>query len=98
MIFKEQFTVHVQNRKGHGYTDGYDFLDYWEEHSGQVAKKCSRIGCNNKADCGGHVYKYGTGSHPHYYIVPLCNSCNQKEFPNGFDVYADNLVDAPTQD
>ena len=88
--------VHVQNRNGHGYT-GSGFLDYWEAQTGRLAYSCARIGCTGTADCGGHVYIPGTGPHPHYYIVPLCASCNQTNFPNGYDVYEDNMVDAPTQ-
>lgn len=89
--------VRVQNRKGHSYS-GTDFLAFWKEKKG-VKKDpvCARIGCDTKADCGGHVYIPGTGPHPRYYIVPLCSSCNHKGFSDGYDVYDDDMVEAPAQ-
>lgn len=97
MIITHKHKILVKNRIGHGYTNN-DFLQFWEENQGRVAKECARIGCVATAQCGGHVYKPGTGPHPHYYIVPLCNSCNHTNYPDGFEVYEDDLADAPTQD
>ena len=98
MIITERHRVHVQNREGHGYSDKRDYLKYWKDQTGQTPKKCANLECDGKAECGGHVYKYHSGSNPHYYIVPLCNSCNHKDFPTGCYVYEDDLVDAPKQD
>lgn len=90
--------VRVQNRKGHSYS-GTGFLTHWKDEKGiKNDPDCARIGCDGTADCGGHVYIPGTGPHPHYYIVPLCSSCNQTVFPNGFFVYDDDMVNAPAQD
>lgn len=88
--------IWVKNRQGHGYTNN-NYLRYWEEKQVSVANECARIGCDKTAQRGGHVYRPGTGPHPHYYIVPLCNSCNQTNYPDVFEVYEGDLVDAPTQ-
>ena len=96
MITKRE-RVLVNNRTGHKYS-GAQFLDFWEKETDSVAIECARIGCDNIPTNGGHVYKVGSGPHPHWYIVPLCDSCNQKFFPKGYFVFSDDMVDALYQD
>ncbi|MCD8214649.1 MAG: hypothetical protein LUC97_03245 [Clostridiales bacterium] len=71
-----------------------EFKDYncgtWKQHwvNYNISKqewpdKCSRVGCENKAEVGAHVR-----NHEHFgramYIIPLCSKCNQ--------IYDDDLT------
>jgi len=58
---------------------GYDsWLDYWEKQTGEKAYYCSALDCNNTDLVGAHVQKANSDDRS-YYIVPLCNACNQRE-------------------
>lgn len=72
--------MYVYNAKGTSRWSkpkGYDsWIDYWKDHKGTV-KNCCAIDCSNKDVVGAHVKK-AYGSDNCTYIVPLCNSCNQR--------------------
>lgn len=59
--------------------DGYDsWLDYWEKQSGKHALYCSATDCPHSTNLvGAHVQKVDSTDRC-YYIVPLCNACNQR--------------------
>ncbi len=54
---------------------GYaSWKEWWEAKKGRTFGECSKRGCNNRAEVGGHVKKeMGTNE---WYIVPLCKGCN----------------------
>lgn len=57
---------------------GYaSWLDYWESMTGEKAYFCGATGCINTDLVGAHVQKaYSTDQH--WYITPLCRSCNSR--------------------
>ena len=80
MVTKTLLTImYVYNASGTSrwnHPIGYSsWLAYWEAYKGK-ATKCSA--CGNRTNLvGAHVKKaYSTDNH--YYIVPLCASCNQR--------------------
>ena len=90
--------MYVKNVNGSGrYSSpsGYtSWLDYWKKQTGQNPTYCSRKSCLNKDLVGAHVQKaYSTDNS--WYIVPLCNSCNQKSSADVFEVTA-TLVPVPS--
>lgn len=58
---------------------GYaSWLDYWIAQKGYRPKNCSACGCSPfEGLVGGHVQKV-ISLDTHWYIVPLCKSCNQR--------------------
>jgi hypothetical protein len=75
---------------------GYSsWLDYWEDKSGKTAWRCSATDCKLYGRInlvGAHVQKsYSTDQH--WYIVPLCKSCNART--DVFEVDAE-LVPVPS--
>lgn len=90
--------MYVKNVNGSGrYSSppGYtSWLDYWKKQTGQNPIYCSEKSCLNTNLVGAHVQKaYGTDNS--WYIVPLCNSCNQKSSKDIFEVTA-TLVPVPS--
>lgn len=74
--------------------DNSSWLEYWENHKGQIPDCCPACGKHTtKSDfVGAHVEKMGlpTGQ---MYIVPLCRACNSKKEQLGmFSVDATLLV------
>jgi len=48
---------------------------------------CAHYGCNNLAECGGHVYRYdeqGDVSEDEVYIVHICSRCNHHTKTEGY--------------
>lgn len=55
------------------------WLKYWNNHTHSKATKCGA--CGNKSDIvGGHVINI-LASRNHWFITPLCKSCNAKTKP-----------------
>lgn len=55
---------------------GYSsWLAYWEAQTRRKSRYCKAGTCWNQATVGAHVMKVDSCD-KHYYIVPLCNSCN----------------------
>jgi putative tonB-related protein len=72
---------------------GYDsWLDYWEKQTGVKMSICGCKNCNNTDLVGGHVIK-ANSTDKHYYITPICRSCNNRT--DEFYVYWD-LVPVPS--
>jgi len=73
-----------------GYTS---WLDYWSQHASHKALRCAATDCHHREDLvGAHVQKaYSTDQH--WYIVPLCSKCNQREEPFEVD---EELVPVPS--
>ena len=72
---------------------GYNsWLDYWNAHANHNAYRCGATDFHHWGDLvGAHVQKaYSTDKS--WYIVPLCNSCNQRT--DIFDV-DEELVPVP---
>ena len=61
--------------------NGYaSWLDYWEKKTGITATRCAATDCLKYGRwnlVGAHVQKVG-GYDKHWYIVPLCGSCNHR--------------------
>ena len=55
---------------------GYrSWLEYWEANTGKKAYHCGASECSMTDIVGAHVQKaYSTDQH--WYITPLCKSCN----------------------
>ena len=73
---------------------GYSsWLEYWEAMTGKKARYCGAMNCYNTVNLvGAHVQKaYSTDQH--WYITPLCNSCNGRT--DVFDVTTE-LVPVPS--
>ena len=66
------------------------WLDFWEKSKGRKAGKCSNIYCGQKASVGAHV-KIANGSND-WYIVPLCNACNNYNNDDDFCIDERDLV------
>lgn len=72
---------------------GYSsWLEYWEKQTGKKESICGAVGCSNTDFVGAHVLK-ANSTDGHYYITPLCRSCNQRT--DEFDVVWD-LVPVPS--
>ena len=57
--------------------NGYSWISFWEEQTGQQRGRCSYSGCHNDARDGGHIWLKGHG----LYIAPICLSCNSSSNP-----------------
>lgn len=77
------------NSAPYGYSS---WLDFWEKSTGRKANKCANIDCNLKATVGAHVIK--TSGTKEWYIVPLCDGCNNYHNEDGFFVNDSDLVKA----
>ena len=66
------------------------WLDFWEKRKGKRARLCEVQSCNDSAEVGGHVIKYGEG--PKEYILPLCHSCNNKPEDEVFKAWEGDLI------
>lgn len=57
---------------------GYNsWLDYWEKQTGKTVSICGVRGCSDSDLVGGHVMKVNS-TDKHYYITPICRSCNTR--------------------
>ncbi len=73
---------------------GYSsWLAYWEAKTGRKAGYCNASSCWNQAQVGAHVMKVNSYGR-HYYIVPLCYSCNART--DEFYVSETDLVPVPS--
>lgn len=55
---------------------GYrSWLEYWETKTGKRAYHCGASGCSKIDIVGAHVQK-AYSPDQHWYITPLCKSCN----------------------
>lgn len=55
---------------------GYrSWLEYWETKAGKRAYHCGASGCSKIDIVGAHVQK-AYSPDQHWYITPLCRSCN----------------------
>jgi hypothetical protein len=75
----EEIELRVRNLNGSPQTNSNagSWLTYWEKFSGQTAYGCFVSGCKNKRSVGARVQK-DSASDKNWYIVPLCEECNQK--------------------
>lgn len=75
---------------------GYDnaWINYWLANNKNYTRVpiCPRCGKRLSTD-GAHVKK-ASAEDGKWYIIPLCNDCNEKKDDNKFLVYADLLVPA----
>lgn len=54
-----------------------NWLHYWEQATGEKARKCHRVGCYSTQNLvGAHVQLDGSNNNDKWWIVPLCQSCN----------------------
>mgnify|MGYP001605401639 CR=1 FL=1 len=79
----------VRNCKGH--VPHPSWLVFWREQTKHPRAKinCSKLGCTNDADRGGHIFSREATDTKQKYIIPLCNSdnCwNKKENEDGYQV------------
>jgi hypothetical protein len=63
---------------------------FWEDKSGKTFDDCSCSDCNNRAAHGGHVQK--VEGDDKWYIVPLCERCNNRSSDDSFYVRTSDLV------
>jgi len=86
--------IDVKNKKGTANKAppaGYgSWLDFWERKKGTKATKCEVFLCNGSPDLGGHVIRAGEGSKE--YILPMCDSCNNKPENEVFKAWDSDLV------
>ena len=71
-----------------GSRPGTNWIEYWEDATGQPAGKCHRVDClNNHPDAtdGAHV-QLNNPDDRRWFIVPLCHKCNCQH-GDVFDVY-----------
>jgi hypothetical protein len=54
-----------------------NWLQHWENNSGEKKNTCSALNCSKNAEVGGHVQKRNVGD-DRWYIIPICKSCNGK--------------------
>jgi len=76
----------TKDRKPYGYSS---WLEFWKKKSGKTKSLCAAKDCTNAVAVGAHVQKDGSNDR-HWYITPLCYSCNAKS--ESFFVSEDNLV------
>ncbi len=58
---------------------------WWEARKGRKFSLCSCSICVDPATVGAHVQKHGVADRK-WYIVPLCDKCNQKPGTEVFSV------------
>ena len=82
----------VKNKKGTsdkkppaGYSS---WIDFWEKKTKRKTKSCLALLCSNGCDVGGHVIVDGEGGKE--YILPICQSHNQKD--DSFFAFTSDLV------
>jgi len=64
---------------------GYlSWLDYWYKKSHSMRIWCARSGCSNECKHGAHVKIVDKRCNKDWYIVPLCESCNNPKHIYGF--------------
>ncbi|WP_207153374.1 hypothetical protein [Prevotella herbatica] len=73
------FVTNVNGSARYSAPSGYSsWLDYWNAHASHRAYRCGATDCHHRGDLvGAHVQK-AYSSDQSWYIVPLCNSCNQR--------------------
>lgn len=89
----------VKNKSNHVDEENVDWIELWKEYTGEDDPKCSNLtSCKGISNyiVGGHVYKVdenGKATEPGvYYVVPLCQSCNNANNKEPFFVYSSKLV------
>ena len=100
----EECIIEVKNIGGSGFYDGppsgcANWLDYWEKETGKKAHCCSVSDCwrsrvYGNTIVGGHVKKVNSLDN-HYYIVPICVGCNNRN--DEFYVDDSLLVPCPSR-
>ena len=73
--------------KGYG-----SWLEYWEANTGRKAYYCGASNCYKTDLVGAHVQK-ANSTDKHWYITPLCTSCNGRI--DAFNVISE-LVPVPS--
>ncbi len=70
---------------------GYSsWKEFWEVKKGRKFSYCACLTCSNQAVYGGHVKKvYGSNE---WYIVPLCEKCNNYANEDPFEVNDSDLL------
>lgn len=70
---------------------GYSsWKEFWESKMNRRLSSCSNLSCDRRADHGGHVKKvHGLGE---WYIVPLCDKCNNPYNTDSFSVKDTDLL------
>lgn len=91
--------VKIRNIKGTG--ENYpnpscncsSWLDHWETNKNLTAGycRCCKVKIDHNSLVGGHVKKVDSIDNS-YYIVPLCNSCNNYNNTDAFYVNEEDLV------
>ena len=88
--------IKVKNKKGTADktppSDYSSWLDFWEKKKGKEATVCEVRGCDENPDVGGHVIKSEEGSKE--YILPMCDSCNNKPEDEVFEAWESDLISA----
>jgi hypothetical protein len=71
--------LRVRNLNGSAHTscNAGSWLTYWEKFSRQTAHGCFVSGCTNECSVGGHVQKE-SATDKNWYVVPLCEECNER--------------------
>ena len=86
-------SVKVHNLNGTGGRVPKDgsasWLEWWKKKTGKSCFFCSNISCVRASALGGHVQK-DAADDDHWYIVPLCDACNQ--LTSSFSVPESDLV------
>jgi len=78
----------LNNTSGREPKDYDSWLEFWEAKTGKKANKCAC--CPADAEVGAHVKKDSVFDNE-WYIIPLCNRCNQKPSEDRFYV-AEEMV------
>jgi hypothetical protein len=88
--------VKVKNLEGSKFCvwiNGEAWITRWRECAGEKREwiPCSKIGCQNEGNEGGHVYTV-YNDNGLCYIVPLCGDCNNSKETETFEICGDVLV------
>ena len=72
-------------------TEGVSWIKHWENYMCYSKGFCSRKGCCQSVEVGGHVKKVDS-TDDNEYIVPLCGDCNKMSSEIVYEVKEDLLV------
>lgn len=97
---KEQQKIDIDNvvnviNLHHGTDEGTRYVRQWEAYKCRKAEGCANINCENHQSYdalqGAHV-KLADGDDDHWYITPLCHSCNSDANNDKMVVYKEDLA------
>lgn len=71
--------IKATNVKGSAVDNKKIWLREWEKYTNESLDRCCFFNCNNDSEVGGHLYLDNDIDGKHYYIAPICKTCNKSK-------------------